>query len=120
MDKLITIYHGSKQIVEVPTFGLGKKNNDFGLGFYCTESDDLAKEWAVSSLQNGFSNRYLLDTEYMKVLNLNSPDYTILNWIAVLVEHRLFSIKTPVARRAKRYLIDNFAINVNAFDLITG
>lgn len=120
MDKLITIYHGSKQIVEVPTFGIGKKNNDFGLGFYCTESDDLAKEWAVSSLQNGFSNRYLLDTEYMKVLNLNSPDYTILNWIAVLVEHRLFSIKTPVARRAKRYLIDNFAINVNAFDLITG
>ena len=120
MYKLITIYHGSKQIVEVPTFGLGKKNNDFGLGFYCTESDDLAKEWAVSSLQNGFANRYLLDTEYMKVLNLNSPDYTILNWIAVLVEHRLFSIKTPVARRAKRYLIDNFAINVNAFDLITG
>lgn len=120
MDKLITIYHGSKQIVEVPTFGIGKKNNDFGLGFYCTESDDLAKEWAVSSLQNGFANRYLLDTEYMKVLNLNSPDYTILNWIAVLVEHRLFSIKTPVARRAKRYLIDNFAINVNAFDLITG
>ena len=120
MDKLITIYHGSKKIVEVPTFGIGKKNNDFGLGFYCTESDDLAKEWAVSSLQNGFANRYLLDTEYMKVLNLNSPDYTILNWIAVLVEHRLFSIKTPVARRAKRYLIDNFAINVNAFDLITG
>ena len=120
MDKLITIYHGSKQIVEVPTFGIGKKNNDFGLGFYCTESDDLAKEWAVSSLQNGFANRYLLDTEYMKVLNLNSPDYTILNWIAVLVEHRLFSIKTPVARRAKRYLIDNFAINVNALDLITG
>ena len=120
MDKLITIYHGSKQIVEVPTFGLGKKNNDFGLGFYCTESDDLAKEWAVSSLQNGFSNRYLLDTEYMKVLNLNSPDYTILNWIAVLVEHRLFSIKTPVARRAKRYLKDNCAINVKALDLITG
>ena len=52
--------------------------------------------------------------------NLNSPDYTILNWIAVLVEHRLFSIKTPVARRAKRYLIENFGVNVSAFDLITG
>ena len=120
MDKRITIYHGSEQIVEVPTFGKGKKNNDFGLGFYCTESDDLAKEWAVSSLRNGFSNRYTLDTEYLNILNLNSPDYTILNWIAVLVEHRLFSIKTPVARRAKRYLIENFGVNVNAFDLITG
>ena len=120
MDKLITVYHGSKQIVEVPVFGEGKKNNDFGLGFYCTESNDLAKEWAVSSLRDGFSNRYTLDTEYLNILNLNSPDYTILNWIAVLVKHRVFSIKTPVARRAKQYLIDNFGINVNAYDLIVG
>lgn len=120
MGKIITLFHGSGKIIETPTFGEGKKTNDFGLGFYCTESDGLAKEWAVSSLRDGFSNRYTLDTEYMKILNLNSPDYTILNWIAVLVEHRLFTIKTPVARRAKRYLIDNFGINVNAYDLITG
>ena len=120
MGKQITIYHGSKQIVEVPTFGSGRKNNDFGLGFYCTESLDLAKEWAVSSLSDGFANRYSLDIEHMNILNLNSPDYTILNWIAVLVEHRLFSIKTPIARRAKQYLIDHFGINVNAYDLIKG
>ena len=56
----------------------------------------------------------------MNILNLNSPDYTILNWIAVLVEHRVFALKTPIARKAKRYLIDNFGINVNAYDLITG
>ena len=120
MDKKITIYHGSKQILEEPVFGEGKRNNDFGLGFYCTESNDLAKEWAVSSQRDGFSNRYTLDTEYLNILNLNSPDYTILNWIAVLMEHRIFSIKTPVARRAKQYLIDKFSVNVNAFDLIVG
>lgn len=120
MEKWITLYHGSEQLVEEPTFGKGRVNNDFGLGFYCTESEALAKEWAVSSLRNGFANRYTLDTEYLNILNLNSLDYTILNWIAVLVEHRLFSIKTPVARRAKRYLIDHFGVNVNAYDLITG
>ena len=120
MNKHITLYHGSDQIIEVPTFGMGRKNNDFGLGFYCTESNALAKEWAVSSLRSGFSNRYTLDAEYLNVLHLNCPDFTILNWMAVLVEHRLFSIKTPVARRAKRYLIDSFGINVNAYDLITG
>ena len=76
--------------------------------------------WAVSSLRNGFVNRYSLDTEYLKILNLNSPNYTILNWIAVLVAHRLFSIKSPAAQRAKRYLIDNFGVNVNAYDLIIG
>ena len=40
--------------------------------------------------------------------------------MAVLVEHRIFSIKTLVARRAKQYLIDCFSVNVNAFDLIVG
>ena len=120
MDKPLTIYHGSPHVVESPTFVLGRKNNDYGLGFYCTESNELAKEWAVSSLSDGFSNRYTLDTEYLRILNLNSPDYTILNWIAVLVEHRLFSIKTPIARKAKQYLIEHFGVNVNAYDLITG
>ena len=120
MDKLITIYHGSEKIIEHPIFGAGKTNNDFGIGFYCTESEELAKEWAVSSLCDGFSNCYTLDTEYLNVLNLNSPEYTVLNWIAVLLEHRLFSIKTPVARRARQYLINNFSVNVNAFDLIVG
>ena len=120
MNQKITLYHGSEQIIESPTFGLGKQNNDFGLGFYCTESEELAKAWAVSSLRNGFVNRYSLDTEYLKILNLNNPDYTILNWIAVLVAHRLFSIKSPAAQRAKRYLIDNFGVNVNAYDLIIG
>ena len=103
MNQKITLYHGSEHLVETPTFGLGKKNNDFGLGFYCTESEELAKEWAVSSLRNGFANRYSLDTEYLKILNLNSPDYTILNWIAILVEHRLFSIKTPACTTATRW-----------------
>lgn len=120
MDKLLTIYHGSQKIVETPTFGEGRKNNDFGLGFYCTENNELAKEWAVSSLRDGFSNRYTLDTEFLNILRLNSPAYTILNWMAVLVEHRIFSIKTPVAKRAKAYLIQNFGVNVNAYDLITG
>ena len=120
MDKLLTIFHGSPRIVETPIFGEGRKNNDFGQGFYCTESHELAMEWAVSSLQDGFANRYTLETEHLHILRLNSPDYTILNWMAVLVAHRLFSIKNPIARRAKAYLIDSFGINVNAYDLITG
>ena len=70
MDKIMTIYHGSEQIVEVPTFGLGRKNNDFGLGSYCTESEELAKEWAVSSIRSGFSNRY-------NSYNFQSYDYHI-------------------------------------------
>ena len=120
MEDYITIFHGSEKIIEHPMWGEGRKNNDFGIGFYCTESLELAKEWAVSSLHDGFANKYTLDTKHLNILNLNSSAYTILNWIAVLVEHRLFSITTPVARRAKNYLIEKFSINVNAFDIITG
>ena len=120
MGKSVTLFHGSEKIVEVPVFGEGRLHNDFGLGFYCTESPELAKEWAVSSLRDGFVNRYTLDTEFLNTLCLNTPEYTVLNWMAVLVAHRLFSLKTPVARRAKGYLIDNFSVNVNAYDLIIG
>ena len=120
MRKYITIYHGSKRIIENPIFGEGKKNNDFGLGFYCTENKDLAKEWAVNSLDNGYSNEYKLNTEYLKILNLNCNEFSILNWIAILVEHRLFSITTPIAKRARQYLIDNFSLNLNAYDVIIG
>lgn len=120
MEKQIKIYHGSEKNIIKPIFGEGKKNNDFGLGFYCTKDINLAKEWAVSSLKDGFANKYILNIEYLKILNLNSSEYTILNWIAILVEHRLFSLKTSVAQRAKKYLIDNFGINVNAYDVIIG
>lgn len=120
MKSLITLYHGSDKIIKKPIFGEGRKNNDFGFGFYCTENEELAKEWAVSSLHDGFANRYVLDNEYLNILELNNSKYTILNWIAILVEHRLFSINTPVARKAKQYLIDNFSINVNAYDVIVG
>lgn len=120
MSKTLTIYHGSQHIIEAPVYGAGRRNNDFGVGFYCTVSKDLAKEWAVSSFRDGFCSRYALDAEYLKVLQLNSPDYTVLNWMAVLLEHRLFALKTPVARRARAFLTANFGISVDDYDLISG
>lgn len=46
MNKIICVYHGSSQIIQQPVIGKGNPNNDYGLGFYCTESVELAKEWA--------------------------------------------------------------------------
>lgn len=120
MEQILTLYHGSDKIIEKPLYGEGREHNDFGTGFYCTENAELAKEWACSSLRDGFANRYTIDTTYMNILHLNSEEYTILNWIAVLVEHRLFRVKTPIAGRALKYLHENFYVNVNSYDLITG
>jgi hypothetical protein len=119
-DEAMQIYHGSKTIIERPEFGKGKEHNDFGKGFYCTTNIELAKEWGVGEGCDGFANCYTIDVSFLKVLELNSPDYTILNWIAVLLNYREFKIKNPVAAKAKRYLLDNFFVNVNAYDIVTG
>ena len=68
MEKQLFLYHGSEKIIKKPIYGYGKKNNDFGLGFYCTENENLAKEWAVSSLDDGFANKYSLnmDSNFLK------------------------------------------------------
>lgn len=50
------LYHGSLCIVERPEYGRGKPYNDYGLGFYCTETPDMAKEWAAARNRNGFAN----------------------------------------------------------------
>ena len=115
------MYHGSPTtIINKPSIDYKNIHNDFSQGFYCTENKDLAKEWAVSSLRDGFCNKYALNTEHLNILNLNTAEYSILNWIAVLVNHRLFTSNTPIERRAKKYLINNFYINVNAYDVIIG
>lgn len=51
------LWHGSQKIIETPQLGLGKVHNDYGQGFYCTESLDLAREWACSRDTDGFANR---------------------------------------------------------------
>ena len=120
MQEEIIIYHGSTQIIEKPIFGFGNPRNDYGLGFYCTGSSDLAKEWACTERENGFSNQYKLDLKNLSVLNLNGGEYHILNWLAVLLENRIFRIREDVAIRAKEYLLENFSVNYKNYDIVCG
>ena len=114
------IFHGSQSVIKVPQYGLGKVGNDFGLGFYCTESEDLAKEWSVQPNSDGFANAYELDMTGLNVLRLNTPEFTVLNWMAILVSHRQFKLKVPVAGAAYHYLKSRFAVNVDAYDAVIG
>ena len=120
MNGKLILYHGSSQIVEAPVYGAGRKNNDYGRGFYCTEHEDLAREWACTPLTGGYANRYSIDMSGLRMLDLNGGDYTILHWIAVLTAHRLFRTDTPVAGRGRKYLQEHFSVNVEAYDVIRG
>ena len=77
MKQDIVIYHGSQQIVEVPQFGVGKKYNDYGQGFYCTENSELAKEWACPIKNDGYSNKYHLSPAGLNVMHLTKGEFNI-------------------------------------------
>lgn len=119
--KKLTLYHGSISVIEKPIFGEGKDYNDYGRGFYCTENIELAKEWAcVDNQTNGFVNQYELELNGLRILDLTSREYSILNWMAVLVKYRTFDINAPVAKRAKEFLLKNYYVDVKEYDVVIG
>lgn len=114
------LYHGSKLIIQHPAYGIGNPENDYGLGFYCTRELELAKEWACAEEDDGFANRYLLETEGLSCLHLNNGGYHILNWLAILLENRRFDLSSPVSVRARQYILDTFLPDYKDYDLIEG
>lgn len=116
----IIIYHGSHYLIEKPKFGYGKKNNDYGLGFYCTESLDLAKEWAVDSDMDGIANAYSLDLKGLSLLDLNHEDYCILEWLVILLKNRRFDIQSDFGKEAVDYLFQYFSLDYESYDVIKG
>ena len=120
MPNVIDIYHGSVNRIMTPVFGEGKTYNDYGRGFYCTEHVELAKEWACSADSDGYANHYHLDCTGLKVLNLNTPEYNILNWLAILLENRKFNVAEGLPQRAKAYILENFKVDYKKYDIIVG
>ena len=120
MTKKIVVYHGSSKIIEKPIWGVGNPNNDYGLGFYCTESIELAKEWACSTEIDGYANKYELDISELSVFSLTSGEFNILNWLFVLLENRKFRISGDIANQAKEYIFDNFSVDYKNYDIIKG
>lgn len=115
------IYHGSKDLIKKPIYGIGNPKNDYGLGFYCTENLELAKEWACSNNEtNGYANIYEIHLDNYKVLDLRKKEYTILNWLALLLKFRTFDINKPIASQAKDFIIKNYLINTDNYDIIIG
>ena len=118
--KVITLFHGSTKIVEKPILGVGNPKNDYGLGFYCTENLELAKEWASTERNDGFANSYEMDIEGLDILRLNRKPYHILNWLAILLENRTFVLSQGLPTEAKAYLLENFLPDYEQYDLIIG
>ena len=114
------IYHGSDKIIDKPVYGKGKKYNDYGRGFYCTDDIDLAREWAVDEDRDGYANSYEIDISKLALIDLNSEEYCVIHWITVLMKNRRFELSTPLAKEAFNYLTENFAVDLDKYDVIKG
>ena len=116
----IELLHGTDHIIEVPDITKGNPKNDYGKGFYCTRLPEMAKEWACKQNTDGFSNRYELDLTGLKILNLSDGTHTVLNWIAILLQHRTLSLDSEIAIDAKDYIIEHYSIDTSNYDVIIG
>ena len=114
------VYHGSDHIVKTPLYNGSKRTNDYGYGFYTSENIELAMEWACSDNRDGFANIYELNTDGLGILNLNDPQYSILNWLAVLTKYRSYWQSGSVAEEAKNYLQENFFVDPSEYDIVIG
>lgn len=116
----LTLFHGSDHIIEKPDFHLGKTNNDYGRGFYCTEELEMAKEWACKQNNDGFANKYILKSDSLNILNLLDGSYNILHWLALLLKNRTFRLSSEIAEDARQYIIRNFSIDLDEYDIVIG
>ena len=119
MSKL-KLYHGSENIIQMPLYKTGNPKNDYGYGFYCTQNAELAKEWACTEEKDGFANEYSINTDGLSILNLSDEKYSILNWLAVLLKNRTFTPSSDIAQKAKEFLLKNYLIQYEKYDIIKG
>ena len=116
----IELLHGSDHVIEKPDFSLGKTNNDYGRGFYCTRELPMAMEWACKQNTDGFVNKYSLEQGSLKVFNILDGDYNILHWMALLLKNRTFRLSNEIAIDARDYIIENFSIDLSDYDVVIG
>lgn len=124
------IYHGSVKIIEQPVYGAGRKDNDYGGGFYCTEDIELAKEWAAADERGGFVNCYEVEEAGMSFLdlqqmpeeksNFSAEERLVLQWMAVLLDNRSVRLGSPVEKKGKEYLLSRFLPDISKYDYLIG
>ncbi len=113
------LFHGTSDKNVIPTYGLGEKKHDYGMGFYLTANIELAKEWAVCKpdVTNGWVHQYELETDELKILDFQGE--AVLSWLAELMKHRDASDSKRYRMLAEKF-IDKYGIDTSGYDVIKG
>ncbi len=79
------LFHASLNIIQNPDLHYGRKNADFGQGFYMTPDKEFAYRWARETVDNKcIVNIYSLDTENLKVKNFTRDE----EWFNYIYKNR--------------------------------
>lgn len=88
------LFHGSNQTVEKPEIGFSAHKTDFGNGFYATESQRQAEEWAQKVCDRRSSGAPTVSiyqfepSEDLKVLSFKRPDSA---WLEFVLSNRIYN-----------------------------
>lgn len=114
----IRVFHGSDHIIKQPEYLGGKKDNDYGNGFYITEYEDRARSWAAlnGDPDRSIVNIYEIDMDEMNVLDLN--ECGVLAWIAEVVSNR--GTNQEAAAIIGNRLVEMYKPDTDGFDIMKG
>ena len=113
------LYHGSRYSIKEPIYGFTSgMEQDFGPGFYCTEDEALGKEWASRERYSGINNKYELEIDGLKILDLTNEEYSVLNWLAILFHFKKSSSESKLSLGYK--YLERFYIDISSYDVVIG
>lgn len=69
---VLRLYHTGFQVIETPDLKIGRKNADFGQGFYLSDDREFSRRWARERRgQATYVNAYELETEELRIKGLD-------------------------------------------------
>lgn len=85
MGEILKLYHAGFEEIPAPSVHFGRKNADFGQGFYTTAQAEFAKRWArIRKGQDTVLNTYELDLEGLNVHRFARDE----NWFGYIYANR--------------------------------
>lgn len=81
----IELYHTGFEIIPEPDIRVGRKNADFGQGFYLSGDAEFSRRWAKERRdRKTYINRYALDTDGLRVKRLSRDS----EWFGYIFDNR--------------------------------
>lgn len=115
------LYYGADREVIAPEYNKGNPSNDYGLGFYLTPSEEMARLWASKFPGGGYLIKYEVDFSNLNVLRLNTiQDDDVLIWISILIAHRFSKEERNTYKANIKWLEEHCYIDLNQYDVIVG